>query len=598
MSKLLYTHITKLIIDYLLSLNKSIPYRSDSNLHSLQDDHPITKFLSTTNDDYKFGMKVPNAMISDAIKKKAGYMYYMAKKVESKKAKRVDKLEEQHVSPIKSGRGKGFMCYGDQVANVPNKNKKDVVPRKTISLTSAEEAVVDTDSDATLYSSSSEESANKPDDANESNMDLSNDNLQGDDDDASHPVYTDAHTTSMEIFPDDNAHHISSLPRKKILYHTTTTKLTFQAKAKKLMQKVKKNMRKFNLEKAVAQKFKEYDQKLEALTNFNMSEAFEKAVQEKVLTEIKKLLPTYIPNVIANYVKPRLNTSVLEVMKTIQINLFTQSSTSIDDLLEMDLKLKLLNLIHLNKSNDTHNTHQQLYDTLYESFILDQDALDAQAAQSSFHKRSHDNQDTLNNREGENKKKRQKDVANLFLDHQGDVSEPKSFERHMSKSTKPHPCFYNNDYTYLVDLSIEEKYTTSITKHYATRYYKEGIEDRIPERWSKKFCHYHFEALNVRRSDDKEYEFSYANLPRLSVNDVEDFTCSRYSAWSGKLSDTLNLNKPTMFFEGIDQMIPFMMTATHKGVMYLNQYDINPHEAIELRSSVKKYPCEDSRKSD
>ncbi|GKB89850.1 hypothetical protein Tco_0962122, partial [Tanacetum coccineum] len=49
------------------------------------------------------------------------------------------------------------------------------------------------------------------------------------------------------------------------------------------------------------------------------------------------------------------------------------------------------------------------------------------------------------------------------------------------------------------DLSTEEKYTTSITKHYAARYYKE-----------------------VRRSDDKEYEFSYADLPKLSINDVED----------------------------------------------------------------------------
>nr|GEX00234.1 hypothetical protein [Tanacetum cinerariifolium] len=109
----------------------------------------------------------------------------------------------------------------------------------------------------------------------------------------------------------------------------------------------------------------------------------------------------------------------------------------------------------------------------------------------------------------------------------------------MSKSTKPHLCFYNDDCTYLVDLSAEEKYTTSITKHYAARYYKEDIVDMIPERWIKKVCRYHFEVLNgihhweedridffkagmIRRSDDKEYEFSYANLLRLSVNDVED----------------------------------------------------------------------------
>ncbi|GKC77577.1 hypothetical protein Tco_1128351 [Tanacetum coccineum] len=87
-------------------------------------------------------MKVPDAMISDAIKKKSGYTYYMAKKVESENSKIIDELKEQHVSPVKSGSGKGFMCYGDQVANVSNKLKKDVVPRKTRSLTIAKETIV------------------------------------------------------------------------------------------------------------------------------------------------------------------------------------------------------------------------------------------------------------------------------------------------------------------------------------------------------------------------------------------------------------------------------------------------------------------------
>nr|GEV16581.1 hypothetical protein [Tanacetum cinerariifolium] len=63
----------------------------------------------------------------------------------------------------------------------------------------------------------------------------------------------------------------------------------------------KKNMRKINFKKAVAQKFIEYDQKLEAIINFNVSKAIEKAVQAKVLTEIKKILPTHIPNAITNY---------------------------------------------------------------------------------------------------------------------------------------------------------------------------------------------------------------------------------------------------------------------------------------------------------
>ncbi|GJS75859.1 hypothetical protein Tco_0725740 [Tanacetum coccineum] len=818
MSKLLYTYFTKLIIVYILSHNKSIPRKPDSKLHNSQDDNPITKLLSTTNGDYKFGMEVPDAMISDVIKKKA------------------------------SGRGKGFMCYADQVEKVPNKLKKDVVPRKTRSLTIAEEAVVgelanyiciqeprsqrrrrnqltidsqlddtvadmynewgqklkgpvvedssvqslldlwkgskasrleslrqkkqpftgegssaahnkyysssDTASDATLYSSSSdksEESANETDDADKSDIDLFDDNPHGDDDTVryevfmhnkstatpnstylsptvtsssldfiqtlldetlvneltgfmSHLVYTYAHTTLVVHYPEGNPELTSyisgNVPRRECSSHTISTSkensLSYNNSIIKLLTRQSKE--------ADAKGEKEYEEdQLQEGT-------FEKSVQAKVLTEIKKLLPTHIPNVIVNYVRPRLNTSVLEVMKNNQINLFTQSSTSTNDLLYMDLKIKLLNKIHSNKSNKTHTTHQQLYDTLYESITLDQDALDAQASQLSFHKRSHDNQDPPNNREGKNKKKRRKDVsepssrssrqnrspvvivqddtptmqpldkadiliqkqskpewfpkksglakrrttcqlpkATILLEAQwnsdeGDVSKPRSFERHMSKSTKPHPCFYNNDYTYLVDLSIKEKYTTYTTKHYAVRNYTEGIEDRFPERWSKEVHRYHFEALNgihhwkedridlfkagmsvvtkgnvysdlriksvvrivvkkkwgygfltsivVRRSDDKEYEFSYADLPRLSVNNVEDIrTVIKNRVEDIQLGvesyqSTLNLNKPTMFFEGINQRIPFTMTEMHKGVVYLNQYNI---KSLMKLSEVKKF---------
>ncbi|GKB75655.1 hypothetical protein Tco_0942550 [Tanacetum coccineum] len=84
-----------------------------------------------------------------------------------------------------------------------------------------------------------------------------------------------------------------------------------------------------------------------------------------------------------------------------------------------------------------------------------------------------------------------------------EVSKPRTFERRMSKNTKPHPSFYNNDFYYLVCLSTKEKYTTSITKHYAVRYYKQGIEDMIPDRWCKETHCYIFEALNVGRLDEK-----------------------------------------------------------------------------------------------
>ncbi|GKA62771.1 hypothetical protein Tco_0762290 [Tanacetum coccineum] len=447
--------------------------------------------------------------------------------------KTVDELEEQHVSPVKSGRGKGFICYGDQAVNFL---KKDVVPRKTRSLTIAKEIVI-----GELANSIS---------------------IQG------------PHTRQRQ--------------RSQLTIHSQIDDAIGDTYVE-WGQELKGHI----VEDPTVQSL-EYDQKLEALTNFNISEAFEKVVQAKVLIEIKKLLPTYIPKAIANYVRPLLNTSVLDVMKNNQISLFTKPSTTTDDLSEIDLKLRLLNIIHLNKSNETHTTHQQLYDTFYDSITLDQDALNALDAEPSFHKRTYDNQDPPNNREGENRKKRRKDVGEpsskssrqkkspvihaqddtpaiqpvdqkdeyiqtrsnskwytksgstnvvrkttwfdllLKLDieqnenhilrpstvaiakklksiikkdelaiadfkgaglerlkqqyqndveleyhvdqlkavvlseakcnsDENDVSKSRMFKRHMSKNTKPCPSFYNNDFDYLVILSTEEKYTTSLT---------------------------------------------------------------------------------------------------------------------------------------
>ncbi|GJV78706.1 hypothetical protein Tco_1514576 [Tanacetum coccineum] len=243
----------------------------------------------------------------------------------------------------------------------------------------------------------------------------------------------------------------------------------------------------------------------------------------------------------------------------------------------------------------------------------------------------------------------------------------------MSKNTKPHSSFYNNDFYYLVCLSTEEKYTTSITKNYVARYYKQSRKDMIFNRWCKESHRYIFEALNgihhwednridffkeemstrtegnvysdlriksvvrivvkkkwgyhfltsivVMRSDDQEYEFSYADLPRLSLNDVEDMYLLhvqdklhhlplefvkdfnnalllfiRRVMIQNRVEDihlgvesyqqTLNLTKPMMFFKGIDQKIPFTMSGTHKGVVYLKQNNVKSFMKL---SEVKKF---------
>ncbi|GKA46640.1 hypothetical protein Tco_0739523 [Tanacetum coccineum] len=500
-------------------------------------------------------------------------------------------------------------------------------------------------SDATRDSSCSEtdkEKDDETDDFEDSDMDLSDDEPKGDDDvigfgvfmynKSTEPLkstylspivtfYTDAHTTSAVANPKGNPEVTSYISgASEVPFGTnvdvqaTNLVLKEMFLVKKLMDKAKNNLRKITFRKAVAQKFKEYDQNMEALSSIKVSEEIEEAVQAKVLTKMKKQLPTYVPNVIAKYVKPRLNNFVHEVMRNNQISLFTtQSPTIIDDLSEIELKLKLLNRMHLNKSYETHNTPQKLYDTLYASITLDQKALDAQDAEPSFHKRTHDDQDPPNGLEGEKRKKRIKDTGEPssrssrkdkspmdgLQRSRGDVSKPRSFERHMSKSTKPYSSFYNNDFYYLVNLSMGEKWSKKIHRYQikalnGIHHWEDGRKDffeaeiynkspykvysdkriisvirvDVKRKWGYRFL----SLIVVRRLDKKEYEFSYANLPRLSLNDIEDM-------YLLKVQDKLHHLKLDFKKDFNNALLLFIRRTmiqqrTEKGVMYLNQHNI------------------------
>ncbi|GJX56355.1 hypothetical protein Tco_0286252 [Tanacetum coccineum] len=91
----------------------------------------------------------------------------------------------------------------------------------------------------------------------------------------------------------------------------------------------------------------------------------------------------------------------------------------------------------------------------------------------------------------------------------------------MSKSTKPHPSFYNNNFYYMVYLSTEENYTTFLTKHYATMYHIQGIEDMVSDRWSKEVHRYQIEALNgIHHWEDARQDFFKAEIINTSPGKV------------------------------------------------------------------------------
>ncbi|GJR42561.1 hypothetical protein Tco_1310664 [Tanacetum coccineum] len=323
-------------------------YKSNSKMHSKEDDLPLTRLSIIVDNKFKFKMEIPAIMIDDAFKKTTGYKYYKAKKVES-----------------------------ENEANVPKPFKKNIVPRKTRSLTVTEETVaaklakfVNIKEPHTLHRQRSQLRINSQIDEDVADMYAQCWKQK------KQPVTgegsSDAHTKYYNSEMDSDA-ILYSLCSDTLEESTNKTddadKLDMDLTDDNLVRY--DDAGKINFKKANAQKFKDYDQKLEALTNFNVSKAFEKVVQERVLTEIKKLLPTHIPKAIANYVRSPLNIFVLEVMQNNQISLFTKSSTSVDDLSDMDLKLKLLNRTHENKTQAINQKH-------YDSILLDQEALDAQ----------------------------------------------------------------------------------------------------------------------------------------------------------------------------------------------------------------------------
>ncbi|GJZ75617.1 hypothetical protein Tco_0640082 [Tanacetum coccineum] len=408
-------------------------------------------------------------------------------------------------------------------------------------------------------------------------------------------VYTDAHTTSAVANLEGNHEvlsYLSSAPEVPFGTNIDVQATDFDLQEMFLDDAdhpISSSPTTITYDLEVEQKFKEYDQKLEALTSINVPKAIEEAVQAKVLTEMKKQLPTYVPISIAN--------------------LFTPSSpTTTDDLSEMELKLKMLNRMYQNKSNETYDTNQKLYNTLYESITLDQEALDAQDTEPSFYKRSHDDPDPPNDREGETRKKRRKDAGkpsrsskkdkdpvvpvqeDTLADQPQDQEEyyikkhhilgPStvamakklkalikkdeltiedleggfvqgldSFEKHISKSTKPHNCFDNNDFYYLVNLSTGEKYATSLTKHFATRYHIQGIEDMILDRWGKKIHRYQIEALNgIHHWEDARKDFFKAELGNMSLDKVYSDKRIRCSCCCEE-----EVGKPAQVFQGCER---------------------------------------------
>nr|GFA31524.1 hypothetical protein [Tanacetum cinerariifolium] len=322
MSKLIYTRFTKLIIDHFLSCNRSIPRRSDAELHSEGQDSPLTKLINTVDKSKKGeAAKEPKKPHVSPVRSESRKRLY-AFSIEEQQRQQRKIMTQLTIAYAEWGHKlKGLVIKDPSAQSLldlhrGSKESRLESLRQEKQLFGGEGSSVAydkycefkdvsaIDSDATQGSSRSDTNEEKEDETNDSNdsdTDLSDDEPKGDNDD---------NDAGFSVF----------------MYNKSTEPLK------------------------------------------------------------------------STYLSPT-------------ISLFTKPSTNTNDLSKMELKLKLLNIMQLNKSYENYDTNQHLYNTLYDSITIDQEALDAQDADPSFHKRTHDDQDPLNDHEGETRKKRRKDAG-------------------------------------------------------------------------------------------------------------------------------------------------------------------------------------------
>ncbi|GJW61842.1 hypothetical protein Tco_0111177 [Tanacetum coccineum] len=267
-----------------------------------------------------------------------------------------------------------------------------------------------------------------------------------------------------------------------------------------------------------------YLMRVDALTKVDHFEVIEESVQSNVSNEVRNQIPKFLPKVVSEFVEPRLERTIRDVLKMNPPNIFkSSSSTSIDSFTEYELKNLLYDKIQKSELYNTHNKHLDLYNALIGSIGLDKAIAKGEIdATKVLKKRRHDDEDEDRPADSEKIKNRSSPLqkvklhlnlpklANLssieleyhleqryltfskqmdWTNPKGDrcrydLSKPLPLQGPLGHLTIPVNFFFNNDLEYLKTGNSERKYTISITKTKSASYELEGIKDMIPRLWS------------------------------------------------------------------------------------------------------------------
>ncbi|GKB16683.1 hypothetical protein Tco_0850606 [Tanacetum coccineum] len=161
--------------------------------------------------------------------------------------------------------------------------------------------------------------------------------------------------------------------------------------------------------KIILKKSKKPDEKVDADVN---------SVQANEINKVNNQLPKYLPKAVSEYVRPRMESTVRDVLKKNPINLFSSSSTSADSLTEYELKHKHYDMMQKSRSFIAHEKHIELYNGLIN--LMDVDEVNAKDKKKRKRKDYEDKKkikrkdsDTSSSKKGKDQAKSSKEAKSL-----------------------------------------------------------------------------------------------------------------------------------------------------------------------------------------
>ncbi|GJY47320.1 putative reverse transcriptase domain-containing protein [Tanacetum coccineum] len=213
--------------------------------------------------------------------------------------------------------------------------------------------------------------------------------------------------------------------------------------------------------KALQEQVMEQKKRMDDFIAFKVPAAIEASVSTHVFNEVKNHAPTLVPDVVADFIRPRIYRTVLHVLRNEQTSLSTTPSMSTTNITISKLKEQLLDMMSHNPDSIEGKVNLDLYNALSNSVQQD--------------KRT----DPPENREGEKSYKRQKFAGESSFGKDQVMFKSSDYERQPSSTDvtpviKPDTYGYSLCVPFVVPL-IRYSYAT-ILVDYGVDYYFNSTE--------------------------------------------------------------------------------------------------------------------------